>query len=484
MPLTADALLDSFETQWSSHGEPNIIEFADKRGGDSDFHLQLAMIDLEWRVRRAIPSNVCHAEGYAQLLPTLEREQLLALAVEEYRLRGLRDATDFASHLPTLSPDLCETLAALPAAESRNPEYAVQADRVGPYQLLRVLGEGGMGTVYLAQQLKPVERRVAVKLIRRGLGTRTVEARFEAECQAMAMMSHPNIPQVLDIGRTEEDLPYYAMQLVHGPSITEFCKRRSTTLAERLQLFQQLCSAIDHAHRKGIIHRDLKPANILVEVSDDAPVVRVIDFGLVKSNNRRLSDKTICTRVGELLGSLDHMSPEQASMQCVDVDSRSDVYSLGVVLFELLFEHVPLEASRAFSDRTKPTHEILRMIHEDMPRIPKLAFDGNALDGRLSGIVLKAMAKCPDHRFPTASALAEAVADVITSPAVPARNSQARHLKNATQLLGAMSIGVALGLAIGTAFASAPDEPNAADQLGDGAARRNLMAAEPATRSN
>ena len=364
MTPTADALLDRFEACWSSHGEPNLLEFADKRAEDSDFHLQLAMIDLEWRLRRALPDGGCHVQQYAEVLPTLNRDHLLSLAVEEFRLRGLRDATDFASNLPTLSPELCETLAALPPTEARNPEYAVQPDRVGPYQLLRVIGEGGMGTVYLAQQLEPVERRVALKLIRRGLGTQTVEARFEAECQAMAMMSHPNIPQVLDIGRTKENLPYYVMQLVRGSSITNFCKRRETSLADRLRLFQQLCSAVDHAHRKGIIHRDIKPDNILVEVSDDGPSVQLVDFGLVKSSQRRLTNMTACTRIGELLGSLDHMSPEQASMQCVEVDSRSDVYSLGVVLFELLFERVPLEAGLAFADRSKPTHEILRMIHE------------------------------------------------------------------------------------------------------------------------
>src|SRR5205814_1456539 len=206
--------------------------------------------------------------------------------------------------------------------------------QIGPYRLLRVIGEGGFGTVYEAEQQFPVRRKVALKLINPGMDTRQVVARFEAERQALALMDHPNIARVFDAGATETGRPYFVMELVRGVPITRFCDDKRLTARERLELFVSVCRAVQHAHQKGVIHRDLKPSNVLVTLHDGVPVPKVIDFGIAKALGQQLTDKTLFTGYAQLIGTPLYMSPEQAALSGLDVDTRSDIYSLGVLLYE------------------------------------------------------------------------------------------------------------------------------------------------------
>lgn len=292
---------------------------------------------------------------------------------------------------------------------------------IGNYKILQEIGAGGFGTVYMAEQLEPVQRRVALKILKPGMDTSQVVARFEAERQALAMMDHPNIAKVFDAGATEAGRPYFVMELVRGVPITNYCSDEDLSSAGRLKLFIDVCGAIQHAHRKGIIHRDLKPSNIMVSPHDGEPVIKVIDFGIAKAMQSRLTDKTLFTRFDQLIGTPAYMSPEQVEQNGLDVDTQSDVYSLGVLLYELLAGAPPFEAKSLVSAGYE---EMRRIIREKEPPKPstRLAQTRSAhpahtnqnttprsLQGDLDWIVMKALEKDRQRRYETASAMADDV---------------------------------------------------------------------------
>jgi eukaryotic-like serine/threonine-protein kinase len=293
----------------------------------------------------------------------------------------------------------------------------------GPYRFLQRLGEGGMGEVWLAEQLHPVRRHVAIKVVKVGMDTAQVVARFEAERQALAVMDHPAIAKIFDGGTTPEGRPYFAMEYVRGESITSYCDRQRLPIHERLELFIQLCDGVQHAHQKGIIHRDLKPSNVLVSVAEDRPVPRIIDFGIAKAIAQPLTERPLFTEIGGFLGTPEYMSPEQAELTPVDVDTRSDVYSLGVLLYDLLVGTLPFDSA---SLRQAGVDEIRRTIREKDPLRPSTRITGHVpsaisvaaqrqiqpaklaalVRGDLDWITMKALEKDRTRRYQTANALA------------------------------------------------------------------------------
>ena len=265
------------------------------------------------------------------------------------------DATNASDHQDARSS---------PVSKQRSGFAFQSGDVIGPYKLRQRIGEGGMGSVWMAEQHQPVKRMVALKIIKAGMDTAQVIARFEAERQALAMMNHPNIARVLDAGATSTGRPYFVMELVPGIPITDYCDRHQLSTAERIELFKVTCQAVQHAHQKGVIHRDIKPSNVLVGEQENKPVVKVIDFGLAKATSQKLTEKTLFTAVGQMVGTPAYMSPEQAEMGGLDVDTRTDVYSLGVLLYELLTGTTPLETAKL---RSAGYAEIQRMICESEP---------------------------------------------------------------------------------------------------------------------
>jgi serine/threonine protein kinase/WD40 repeat protein len=294
---------------------------------------------------------------------------------------------------------------------------------IGAYKLLEQIGEGGFGVVFMAEQTQPVRRKVALKVLKPGMDTRQVVARFEAERQALALMDHPNIAHVFDGGETATSRPYFVMELVRGIPITDFCDDNQLPIRQRLELFVSVCRAVQHAHQKGIIHRDLKPCNILVTLHDGTPVVKVIDFGIAKALGQQLTDKTLFTNFAQLMGTPTYMSPEQAQLSGLDMDTRTDIYSLGVLLYELLTSTTPCDQERL---RTAAYDEIRRIIREEEPARPSLRVNtlGQAstpmsanrrseparlsqlFRGELDWIVMKALEKDRNRRYETASAFA------------------------------------------------------------------------------
>src|SRR3954454_16712527 len=268
------------------------------------------------------------------------------------------------------------------------PPSEQTGDRIGQYKLLQQIGEGGCGVVYMAEQEHPVRRRVALKVIKLGMDTRQVIARFEAERQALAMMDHPNIARVLDAGATETGRPYFVMELVRGISITEYCDQNNLSTEERLKLFTQICHAIQHAHQKGIIHRDIKPSNILVTLHDGVPVPKVIDFGIAKATQGRLTDQTLFTAFEQFIGTPAYMSPEQAEMSGLDIDTRSDIYALGVLLYELLTGKTPFDAKELMAAGLDAMRRIIREKEPVLPstRVGTLGADELSTTAKRRGV--------------------------------------------------------------------------------------------------
>jgi serine/threonine protein kinase len=299
--------------------------------------------------------------------------------------------------------------------------------QIGHYKLLQQIGEGGRGVVYMAEQERPVRRKVALKVIKLGMDTKQVIARFEAERQALALMEHPNIARVLDAGSTDAGRPYFVMELVRGVPINEYCDKHQLQMAERMGLFIDTCRAVQHAHQKGIIHRDIKPGNVLVTSHDGTPVVKIIDFGVAKATHQKLTEKTLFTEFRQVIGTPEYMSPEQAEMSGLDVDTRTDIYSLGVLFYLLLTGSTPFEAKTL---RGAGYNEMTRMIREDEPptpstRVSKLGVELEELArtqniepralirlmrGDIDWIVMRAMSKDRTRRYDSASALADDVA--------------------------------------------------------------------------
>ena len=309
--------------------------------------------------------------------------------------------------------------------------------QVGPYKLLQQIGEGGFGVVYMAEQTEPLRRKVAVKIIKPGMDTKEVVARFEAERQALALMDHPHVAKVLDGGATESGRPYFVMELVKGVAITEFCDENKLPIRDRLRLFATVCKAVHHAHQKGIIHRDIKPTNVLVTLHDGQPIPKVIDFGVSKAMSQQLTEKTLFTAFGQMIGTPQYMSPEQAEMSGLDVDTRSDIYSLGVLLYELLTGTTPLDPSVL---RATAYAEMQRMIREDEPQRPSLRLStlndltpkiasvrdsdsrklGALVQGELDWIAMRALEKSRERRYESATALAADVERYLNNETVEA----------------------------------------------------------------
>jgi serine/threonine protein kinase len=311
-------------------------------------------------------------------------------------------------------------------SEEAAEEGDLAGRRIGPYKILQLIGEGGFGAVYMAEQVEPIQRKVALKIVKLGMDTRQVIARFEAERQALALMNHPNIAGVFDAGATDTGRPFFVMELVRGVPITEYCDANSLSTKARLALFVQMCRAVQHAHQKGVIHRDLKPSNILVTLHDGEPMPKVIDFGIARATDQVLTEKTVFTRYGQFLGTPQYMSPEQAAISSQDVDTRSDIYSLGVLLYELLTGTTPFDARTL---REAGLSEMQRLIREEPPptpsrRVSTLGADltnvararqveaaslQRLLRGELDWIVMKSLEKDRKRRYETAAAFAEDV---------------------------------------------------------------------------
>jgi WD40 repeat protein/tRNA A-37 threonylcarbamoyl transferase component Bud32/plasmid maintenance system antidote protein VapI len=340
-----------------------------------------------------------------------------------------------------------------------------QGDTIGRYRLLEQIGEGGCGVVYVAEQEAPVRRRVALKVIKLGMDTRSVMARFEAERQALALMDHPNIAKVFDAGATETGRPFFVMELVRGVKITDYCDQHKLSTAQRLDLFVQVCHAIQHAHQKGIIHRDIKPSNILVMMADDKPVPKVIDFGIAKATaHQTLTDKTLYTAFEQFIGTPAYMSPEQAGMSGLDVDTRSDIYSLGVLLYELLTGSTPFDTKELLESGLDHMRQIIREREPVRPstrltQLPsatqsQIANRKSKIENDLDWIVMKCLQKDRTRRYETANGL---VADlehhlshepVVARPPSTAYRVQKFVRRNKVMVTAAAAVALALVLGI------------------------------------
>jgi hypothetical protein len=342
---------------------------------------------------------------------------------------------------------------------------------IGRYKLLQKIGEGGWGVVYMAEQEHPVRRRVALKVIKLGMDTKNVIARFEAERQALALMDHPNIARVLDADATDSGRPYFVMELVRGIKITEYCDQNHLDTPRRLDLFIQICHAIQHAHQKGIIHRDIKPSNVLVTLHDGVPVPKVIDFGISKATETRLTDKTLFTAFAQFIGTPAYMSPEQAEMSGLDIDTRSDIYSLGVLLYELLTGKTPFDGKELLASGVDEMRRTLREREPSRPSARLGSIQGQELTwtaecrhadpgklvsllrGDLDWVVMKALEKDRRRRYETANGLAMDIERYLSNEPVlarpPSRFYRFRKLVRRNQVVFTAAAAVTAALVIG-----------------------------------
>jgi tetratricopeptide (TPR) repeat protein/tRNA A-37 threonylcarbamoyl transferase component Bud32 len=404
-PTGVDAICDSFEAAWLAGQEPRIEEFL-TRGATLERDLLLRELLLaEWDLR------IRH-DQHIELSPYLERFSASKHLIQDLWRSWNEKPTDSV-------PDYGPTIAFAPLKDRTYSE--APGTVIDRFKLLEKLGEGGFGTVWAAEQREPVKRRVALKLIKLGMDTKQVVARFEAERQALALMDHAHIAKVFDAGATETGRPYFVMEIVRGIPITDYCDQERLTTQSRLDLFTKVCHAIQHAHQKGIIHRDIKPSNILVTLHDGMPVPKVIDFGVAKAVQQDLTDKTIYTQLAQFIGTPAYMSPEQAEMSGLDIDTRSDIYSLGVLLYELLTGATPFNAKELVRSGLD---EMRRIIREKEPVTPSTRLTKelqttrggsdeqvsdvprSAIDRDLDWIVMKCLEKDRTRRYETANSLA------------------------------------------------------------------------------
>ena len=418
--------------------------------------------------RRAFLDQAC--AGAPEL-----RARVEALLAAEAEAEGF--FKDAASQVVLKAGEWKETTAKIePAVAGTESDIAdISGLRIGRYKLLQRIGEGGVGMVYMAEQEKPVRRRVALKIIKLGMDTKNVIARFEAERQALAMMDHPNIARVLDAGATDTGRPYFVMELVRGIRITDYCDQNQLDTRRRLDLFIQICQAIQHAHQKGIIHRDIKPSNILVTLHDGVPVPKVIDFGIAKATEVRLTDKTLFTAYEQIIGTPAYMSPEQAEMSGLDIDTRSDIYSLGVLLYELLTGRTPFDARKLLQHGLDEMRRTLREKEPQRPSTMVTTLQGtelvttaehrhaeppkliSLLRGDLDWIVMKTLEKDRRRRYETANGLAMDIQRYLNNEPVVARppsrlyRFQKLVRRNKVVFAAAAAVTAALVIGLGTA---------------------------------